>query len=151
MTARPEPGAPHDPLARLRRIAARVTPDSVAPPPLPHPDAELLELCERVLENKRREQALADLRTRTCRRGLFWIEPGDDVRRAWSAELLEITAEGSRLFRRAGKLQAQTVAGLYAKCRIHEASVAGAPGLAMSVVRDLIRLRPLVWRPEGVL
>jgi hypothetical protein len=151
MSRRSDARVARDALAQLRRIAAEAA-QATTPAEAPaHPDAELLGLCERVLENRRRERALADLRERTCRRGLLWIDPSDEVRQSWTAELLEISAESTRLFRRAGKLQAQTVAGIYAKCRMHEASVAGAPGLAMSVVRDLIRLRPLVWRPEAVL
>lgn len=122
-------------------------------PPLPHPDAELLDLAGEFIAASNRANVLMDawrdlgLRVAAGEAVPPSIERGAEASQAWVSQ----RRQASHIARRAAALPANTPAGLIAKAQICRASTTGCAKLAKSLANDLLgnpALRRIVFPVE---
>jgi hypothetical protein len=141
----------------FRSIAAKSA-DALVMEGQPHPDHRLLALCADALDELsvvRREVEVQAVEARE-RAGKAW--PPAEGEEAWrAAQRTRFEAhmahyyQARALLRAIAKVPATTPAGIYAKAQVCRASRTGAPGLATSMVEDLLAcraLRAVIW-PSG--
>ncbi len=124
-------------------------------PPLPHDDADLMELCSTILHLHRQEtEARKQMQPIYDEGGREFIR--DEQKSAERRERLSVLSDEARknnrrvatLSKQASKLAATTPEGIFAKALIVRKSRTGATVLAMSLARDLIEapnLRAILW------
>jgi hypothetical protein len=131
-------------VSRLRDAACQAAKGGAIAESAPHPDAELLELCAKVLD-LRAEYSAIDREARKMSDPPFMGNP------AFAAEMQkrdEVKDSCRAPMARLCKFQAKTAAGIYAKAHVLRVSHGGAPRLALSVAEDLINcpgLRASLW------
>jgi hypothetical protein len=130
-------------VARLREVAREAARGGPMAQPAPHPDAELVELCARVLDLR----AEADAFSREARKMHNPIMGNP----AFEAELKKRNACDNACrspMARISKFEAKTPVGIYAKAHVLRTSHGHAPSLALSLAYDLTTcpgLRAILW------
>ncbi len=157
--ARPESAEPGEFAAMidLLRRSATVAPGEPERHGTPPSDADLLDLCGRVIVKHREVTkawgAIREFNCSTVGIEFFYSGAGRQQQKELFAEQTRLARQEAVLLRRATKLRATTAAGIYAKALMVRASRTGAAVLAMSLAEDLIgnrTLRAVVW-PAAVL
>jgi len=133
-------------VARLRDAACQAVKVGAIAEGAPHPDAELLELCAKVLDLRAEHDAI----DREARKmpDAFVDNPAfkaemdkrDNVTNSWRTPLARIS-----------KFPAKTAVGIYAKAHVLRIGRGDAPRLALSLAEDLVRcpgLRASLWPAE---
>ncbi len=128
-----------DPLD-FRQLAEDAVRNGMPEPGPDHPDAQLLELCELVLNLKHRFDLLKLPRPMPLRAANSWA---DLLER--SAAVHDVLCRTKTAMQAAGHLPAQTLAGLFAKAMMCTASRSGAPALTRSMAHDVLALRAAIW------
>jgi hypothetical protein len=131
----PEPAPNPDAMALLQMLASSIAERGADPQVVPHPDQELLGLCDLIVMLRKQEERLTD----TCRATV----PGTPEHRvAYEA----VKAVGRRVrspLLRAGKLRARTCTGIYAKAFATRSVGVTAGFLGKSLAEDLLECAEL--------
>jgi hypothetical protein len=129
-----------DEMAVLREIARSAAELGVDPSAAPHPDHELLGLCDQIVMLRRQADAAYDA---------WWLTPFHSKERASADYDMK---RANRALRpplvRAGNLRATTAAGLYAKAVAVSKASDSAAKLGKSLALDLLasaELRAVLW------
>ena len=143
-TRRRIPEGESDAMALPRTLATRAAEQAADPQVIPHPDQELIGLCERAIELRNIEDRQLEiwrgLSAGTPRENRAWLDRIGAARRATRSPML-----------RASKLAATTAAGVYAKALAVHRIGPGAAKLAASLANDIVacvELRRVLWAAD---
>ena len=145
------PQAESEVIARFREIAEQSTGLADIDGSVPaSPDWQLLDACAEALHLMRQADELME-----AQRGVKYDNQRDydnflrELHRA-DAEAMTLRQKAKRGLRKAGRVPAQTAAGIYAKALCVRASTTGTAVLARSLAEDLVnlpQLRAMLWPP----